>query len=196
MKDMTAAPDWRHRIVTPVIGYLARWLVRMHVSANTVTIAGFVIVAGSASLIVMDKQFWAGMALLTGSLLDGLDGTVARISGGTSKFGAVLDSVLDRLAEGAVLLALVYVAGVDNKPLISVLAGVTLVFSFMVSYARSRAEGLGITCTEGWFTRPERVIVLAIGLITGWIIAALVIVGFFSMVTFLQRLYIIWQKSK
>ena len=134
--------------------------------------------------------------MLAGSLLDGVDGTVAKLTENATKFGAMLDSVLDRLGEGIVLLALIYIAAANEQPLTSVLAGTTIILSFLVSYTRARAEGLGVPCAGGWFTRAERVIVLAIGLLTGFIVPALSIVAVFSLVTFLQRLYTVHEKTK
>jgi len=194
-KPVTSAPDWRHRIVRPVTEYVARGLVWLHISANTLTVVGFLIVVGAAALIIMRHSLWAGVAMLGGSLLDGFDGAVARLTGSASRFGAMLDSVLDRLSEGVVLIALVYVSAADNLPLVAALAGSTLLLSLMVSYARARAEGLGISCSEGWFTRVERVIVMALGLITGFIIVAMAIIAALSLITFLQRLYAVWRKA-
>jgi len=133
--------------------------------------------------------------MLGGSLLDSVDGAVARLMGRAGRFGAMLDSVLDRLSEGVVLVAVVYVTSADGFPRIATLAGATLLLSLMVSYARARAEGLGISCSEGWFTRVERVIVLALGLLTGYITIALIVIAVFSLITFLQRLYTVWRKA-
>ncbi|MCL2150221.1 MAG: CDP-alcohol phosphatidyltransferase family protein [Dehalococcoidia bacterium] len=194
-EPIISAPDWRHRLVRPAAERVAQWLVRLHISANTLTVTGFLIVVGAAVLIAVQESFWAGIVMLIGSLLDGVDGAVARLTGRANRFGAMLDSVLDRLSEGVVLVALVYVTSADGRPGVAVLAGVTLLFSLMVSYARARAEGLGISCSEGYFTRVERVIVLALGLLTGYIIVALAAVAALSMLTFLQRLYTVWRKA-
>jgi CDP-diacylglycerol--glycerol-3-phosphate 3-phosphatidyltransferase len=196
MKSTTSATDWRHRLIRPAAERAARVFMRLHISADALTIAGFIIVGAAAALIVVDRIFWAGVVMLVGSLLDSVDGVIARLSGSSGKFGAMLDSALDRLSEGVVLVALIYTMSADSNPWAATLAGSTLLLSLMVSYVRARAEGLGISCSEGWFTRVERVIVLALGLLTGYIVVALAIVAGLSLVTFLQRLYTVWRKAK
>lgn len=195
-KPTTSASDWRHLLVRPVTERIARGLIRLHISANALTVAGFLIVAGSAALIVTRHLFWAGIVLLAGSLLDSLDGAVARLAGSAGRFGAMLDSALDRLSEGVVLIALVYIVSADGRPWAAAIGGLALLLSLMVSYTRARAEGLGISCSEGWFTRVERIIILVLGLLTGYIIAALAVLAVLSLVTFLQRLYTVWRKAR
>ncbi len=195
MKPTTSAVDWRHRLVNPVTERIARGLARLHISANTITVVGFMIVVGAAALIVTRHLLWAGVAMLGGSILDSLDGAVARFTGRASCFGAMLDSVLDRLSEGAILVSLIYITSTDGPSWVAALAGAALLLSFMVSYARARAEGLGVSCSEGWFTRVERVIVLALGLLTGYVVIALAVVAVLSLITFLQRLYTVWRKA-
>lgn len=196
MKSTTSTTDWRHRLIRPAAEYAARGFARLHISANALTVAGFLIVAGAAGLIVAGQMLWAGVVMLAGSLVDSVDGAVARLTGNSGKFGAMLDSALDRLSEGVVLVALVYVFSTEGSRLTAALAGFTLLFSFMVSYVRARAEGLGISCSEGWFTRVERVIVLSLGLITGYIVVALALIAVLSLFTFFQRLYAVWLKAR
>jgi CDP-diacylglycerol--glycerol-3-phosphate 3-phosphatidyltransferase len=195
IKATASATDWRHRLVRPAVNYIARGLARLHISANTLTLIGFFIVVCSAGLILIRQELWAGIVMAAGSLVDSVDGAVARLNGKAGKFGAMLDSTLDRLSEGVVLVALVYVYALENQPVVAVLAGTALLFSFLVSYVRARAEGLGISCSEGWFTRVERVIILALGLVTGYVAIALALVAGLSIFTFLQRLYVVWRKA-
>ena len=124
------------------------------------------------------------------------DGALARYTGKVSKFGAVLDSTLDRASEGAVLIALAYYLGVQASVPGVTLVAVTMLFSFLVSYIRSRAEGIGLELKDGVFTRSERVIVLGVGIIVNHIIIALAIVVFFSIITTVQRLILVWQKTR
>ena len=196
MTSMTPTTDWRHRLIRPAAERVARVFARLHISANALTVTGFLIVAGAAGLILVRETVWAGIVLAAGSLVDSFDGAVARLNGKAGKFGAMLDSALDRLSEGVVLAALIYTTAADGQPLVSALSSMAIVFSFMVSYVRARAEGLGIPCLEGWFTRVERVVILALGLITGYIVAALALVAGLSFFTFLQRLYIIWRRAR
>jgi CDP-diacylglycerol--glycerol-3-phosphate 3-phosphatidyltransferase len=76
----------------------------------------------------------------------------------------------------------------------AVLGGATLLLSLSVSYIRARAESIGLSCSEGWFTRVERVIVIAVGLVINRVIIAIAIVAVLSLITALQRLYVVWHK--
>jgi CDP-diacylglycerol---glycerol-3-phosphate 3-phosphatidyltransferase len=119
-----------------------------------------------------------------------LDGALARMTGKASRFGALLDSVFDRLSEAAVLFGVLLYAldrGHDDQ---AALAFAAIVGSLMVSYVRARAEGLGVTMTDGLFTRPERVIVLGVALLVGWLTPALWLLAVLTLLTAFQRLYL------
>jgi len=106
----------------------------------------------------------------------------------------VLDSTLDRLSEGVVLLGIIYVLARSGSAPGAVLAGATIMLSFVVSYIRARSEGMGVQCSEGWFTRTERVIVIALGLMLNQVIIALSIISVLSLITAAQRLLVAWRK--
>jgi CDP-diacylglycerol--glycerol-3-phosphate 3-phosphatidyltransferase len=142
----------------------------------------------------MHHLLWGSIGILVAGLMDIFDGALARQTGRVSHFGAVLDSTLDRLSEGVVLLSIIFILARDGSELGAVLAGATLMLSFSVSYVRARAEGMGVECSEGWFTRTERVIVIALGLIFNQLIIALSIVSVLSLITATQRLYVTWRK--
>ena len=143
----------------PVAGVLAK----LGVSPNMVTLAGLVGAAISAWLISEGMLWVGGVVMLFAGILDLFDGALARSTGRDSPFGALLDSVVDRVSEIVVLLGLlIYYARGDS------LEGTVLVYlavggSVMVSYLRARSEGLGIDCKVGIMTRPERVAALGIG---------------------------------
>jgi CDP-diacylglycerol--glycerol-3-phosphate 3-phosphatidyltransferase len=129
---------------------------------------------------------------------DLLDGPLARAKGQSTRFGAMLDSSLDRLSEAAVFLGILIYYVNQNNTWETSLPYITFVGSVMVSYLRARAEGLGLKCEVGIFTRAERVIVLAIGLMIGqWIDEALVIalcvLAALAFVTVVQRLIYVRQ---
>ncbi len=129
-----------------------------------------------------------------------LDGALARLTGRVTRFGAVLDSTLDRLSEAVLLLALIYVFAREQQTAWIVLTGVALLGSLMISYIRARIEGLGVECKAGLFTRPERVILLALGLLLSGIEYALVVaiglLALFSFVTVVERLIFAWRHLK
>ena len=167
---------------------LARLLVRLHIGANTVTFTGLALSGVVAYLLSQGWFLAGGLGLLLASLLDMLDGAVARLTGTANSAGALLDSVTDRLAEGVVLLGLlVFYAGGDDAGA-STAIFLALVFSYLVSYIRARAEGLGIACTVGLVARPERVLLLVLGLLTGWVVVALWAIVGLSALTAAQRL--------
>ena len=191
---MSASSDWRHSLARPITQPLARVLARTPVSANAISVAGFLVVAGGGALIYVHHFLWAGVVVLAGSALDALDGALARLTHSESTFGAVLDSTLDRLSEGILLSALILTFARDGNLTGIWLAAATLLSAYLVSYIRARAEGAGLTCGEGWFTRAERILVLALGLLTGYIIIALAVMAALSFLTAIQRLLVVWQK--
>ncbi|MFC1902101.1 CDP-alcohol phosphatidyltransferase family protein [Chloroflexota bacterium] len=175
-------------ITQPVVKLLAR----TPLTPNTITWLGFWITAGAAVLVVTNHLFAAGFVVLVAGLFDMLDGALARITNRVTRFGAVLDSTLDRLSEAVLLLSILVIYSREAQVTGSLLAGIALLASFMVSYLRARTEALGIECKVGLFTRPERVIVLTLGLLLSRydyaLIIALAIIAFFSFLTAGQRL--------
>jgi CDP-diacylglycerol--glycerol-3-phosphate 3-phosphatidyltransferase len=137
------------------------------------------------------------MLLLAGSF-DMLDGALARVTSQQSTFGAFLDSLLDRYSEAAILLALIYQFTIRHDTLPVVLVYIAAVGSLLISYARARAEGLGIETKVGIAPRPERVIILGLGLLISedTTIAALVILAVLTHVTAIQRLYDVWRQTR
>jgi CDP-diacylglycerol--glycerol-3-phosphate 3-phosphatidyltransferase len=207
-----------HAAVDPVV----RLLVRLGVSANALTAAGFLLSILSG-LAFFEGSFRLGslIAALAG-VCDLLDGQVARRRGtGGSAFGAFLDSTLDRLSESVVLVGiagfyLVNLLGLVHDPartlaelsrgleprtwaVVSLTAILALVGSFMVSYTRARAEGLGLECRVGWFERPERlVLVIVAGLFgVGPIMPlALIALTLMSFTTAFQRIVHVWRITR
>jgi len=176
----------------PVVNLLAK----TGVTPNALTWFGFLISVVTAVLAALGHMLAAGLVVLFGSYFDMLDGSLARKTGKVSRFGEVLDSTLDRLSEGFLLLGLLYWVSVQDATLGIMLAGITLLSSLVVSYIRAKAEIMKLECTEGLFTRPERVIVLAIGLLVNQVIIALAIVAALSVFTVGQRLHHVWRQLK
>jgi CDP-diacylglycerol--glycerol-3-phosphate 3-phosphatidyltransferase len=187
-------PSWRRSISVRFTTPVARLLAHTPLTPNLLTWSGFVLTCGAAALISTHHLLWGGIGVLLAGLLDTFDGALARQTGRVSRFGAVLDSTLDRLSEGVVLLSIIFVLARDGSGLGAVLAGATLMLSFSVSYIRARAEGVGLECSEGWFTRTERVIVMALGLVLNQLIIALAVVSVLSLITVAQRLFVTWRK--
>jgi CDP-diacylglycerol--glycerol-3-phosphate 3-phosphatidyltransferase len=152
-------------VVAKVVAPLVAGLARAGVTADMVTVAGFLgALAGSALLIARGEFFWGVMAVTGSVLLDLLDGALARARGGGSVFGAVLDSTLDRAADAAVFGALIWwFAGPGDNRLLVLLALLCLVLGVVTSYVKARAEGVGIPCDVGVVERTERLIIVLVG---------------------------------
>lgn len=175
-------------------------LARTPVTPNTLTWLGFLITAGAAALIATEHIFAAGFVVLVAGVFDMLDGALARMTNRVTPFGGILDSTLDRVSEAVLLLALLAVFAREQEVAESLLVGIVLFGSLMVSYLRSRIEAMGIDCKIGLFTRPERVIILALGLLLSQfeyaLITTLAIIAVFSFITAGQRLYHAWRQIK
>src|SRR5205823_10365986 len=122
---------------------------------------------GVALVLASGATLVGGVLVLLVGLFDTLDGALARVTNRKTTFGAFIDSTLDRYSEAVVVLGIVYAALERNDRATVLLAFAMLVGSLMVSYARARAEGLGLRAEVGLVPRPERIVVLGIGLIPG-----------------------------
>ncbi len=183
-------------ITKPIISAIAK----TPLTPNLITAIGFIITMGAGALIVTDYWLAAGIVVLVAGLFDMLDGALARATGKTTRFGAILDSTLDRVSEAILLVSLLAVFARDGLVTECILAGVALVGSLLVSYIRARMEGLGVECKAGFFTRPERVILLALGLMLSQfnyaMLTTLAVLTFFSWFTVIERMVYAWRKLK
>ena len=179
----------------------AELLARTPITPNIITWFGFLITLGAAVLIATGHLLAAGLVVLLAGFFDILDGALARRTNQTTRFGALLDSTLDRLSEALLLLGILVLNLFKDQLTIEVLlVCLALIGSLLVSYIRARAEALGLECQVGLFTRAERVIVLALGLLLSQIdyalIIALAIIVLFSFFTAGQRVLYVWQQTK
>jgi CDP-diacylglycerol--glycerol-3-phosphate 3-phosphatidyltransferase len=179
---------------------IVRLLSRTPLTPNTVTWLGFCLTIIAGALIVTGHLLAAGVVVLVAGFFDMLDGALARVTERITRFGAILDSTLDRLSEAVLLLSLLAVFVREQQFASSLLVGITLLGSLMVSYIRARMEGLGIECKAGLFTRPERVIILALGLLLSQfdhvLIVALGLISILSFYTVVERLVYAWRQTK
>jgi len=189
--------DIRHSIGDRISEPIARFLIKTKITPNILTITGFLLNVVVAVLVGYEILLAAGLVLLFSGLFDMLDGALARATGKITKTGAILDSVLDRYSEAAVLIGLaVYYLYAAPSNVGVILVFITLIGSMMVSYTRARAEGFGIDCKVGFITRPERVILIAAGLIfSSALIYILWILAVGTMTTALWRLIYLLGKA-
>src|SRR5208283_4012365 len=137
-----------------------------------------------------------GLVILIGGSFDFPDGVVARTNGKDTKFGALLDSTLDRYADAALFLAIIWLFFKEDNLIGIFFAICSLVGAFLVSYVRARAEGLGIGCNVGLMERPERILLLAAGCLTGRLFSVILILFVLSHVTVVQRVVHVYRKTK
>ena len=183
------------------IAELVVWpLAAIGMTPNMATLVGLILNGVTAAVIASGSLRLGGALLLFAGLFDMVDGALARVRNQKTTFGAFLDSTLDRYSEGIVLLGVMLFAltsaNTPGRTWIVALAYVAGLSSLMVSYARARAEGLGLDGHAGLMARPERVLLLAVGLIVGgaslliWTVGILAVTSTF---TALQRILMVWR---
>jgi len=144
---------------------VARLMERVGLTPNLVTLIGLLIAVGGAWLVAVGNWWAGGAVVLFGGVFDMFDGALARMTGRASKFGALLDSVVDRVSEAVALFGVLAFYLISDNDVGAALAYAAIIGSLMVSYMRARSEGLGIECKVGVMTRPERVAAIGFGLI-------------------------------
>lgn len=182
-------------IAAYVVNPTARFLLRVGVTPNAVTIAGTIGVLAGSYLGALGHLFWGTLVVTACALTDALDGTMARMRGASGKFGALLDSSMDRIADAAVFGAVVYYMHNQGNPYGGMVAClICLAAGQVVSYVKARAQSLGLNADVGLAERLERLIIVGIGGLLGsagltwglpvmlWVLALL------SLVTIFQRL--------
>ncbi|MEC8440336.1 MAG: CDP-alcohol phosphatidyltransferase family protein [Chloroflexota bacterium] len=140
-------------------------LLKLKLTPNAVTFLGFLICCISAYFISSGSFLVGGLLVLFSGFMDIFDGALARKMELITDRGAFLDSTFDRLSEAIVLIGLIYFFSTSNETNLVLLTSLSLVFSILISYLRARIEGLGYNSKGGFFTRPERVLVVSLGLI-------------------------------
>ena len=178
----------------PPIGRVVRLVA--HISPDVLTITGLALngvacacfaFSGGKDYRMPELLRAGGLVALVASVFDMLDGRVARLRGRETKFGAFLDSTMDRYSDMVLYMGvMILYARVDNTPHM-ILVWVAAFGSFMTSYARARAETLVPSCTVGFLERPERLVLLIVGALTNRMTAALWIIAILSNVTAIQR---------
>ncbi len=202
---MNALWDWIQRGYLRVIGPVGDFLVRRRVKPNTITTIGTICTLIAGLIFATGHIRTAGWFLGLTALFDVLDGTVARRTGTSSVFGAFYDSTLDRLSDGALMGGLVVFYAINpvhqSTPML-VITLLGLIAAFLTSYARARAEGLGVDAKVGLLQRPERITLLAapqafFGLaLDGWVLAGIVtLLSVTAWITVAQRMSFVYRMT-
>ncbi|MFN7944580.1 MAG: CDP-alcohol phosphatidyltransferase family protein [Blastocatellia bacterium] len=192
-----------------VINGMVRLLARLNPDPNLLTVIGLFINILAAVLYGFGEFFNAGLVMIAANIFDMLDGRLARLTGRVTKFGAFLDSSLDRLSDMVTFLGIIIFYARDTQyhsTLYASLTGAALIGSVMISYTSARAESLIPKCDVGFFRRPERVVLLIIGSLTVWpeskspflnkMPATIWLMTLMSYWTFFQRLYHTWRMTR
>ena len=183
-------------LLSSSVAAIVRWLQRLGVTPNMVSFAGFALTIGAAALLATGNLRIGGGLLWVAAMFDMVDGALARVSQNESKFGAFLDSTLDRYSESITFLGLaVYYANLGDAQAHLLLIFLTLVGSWAVSYTRARAEGLDIECKVGILQRPERLVLLIAALILGLVLPVLWVLAVMTNITAGQRIYEVYVKT-
>jgi phosphatidylglycerophosphate synthase len=173
---------------------LGKIALRIPVSPNALSITGFIITLFACYRLSFDL-LTGGIFILVGALFDVLDGVVARTQNKMTRFGAFLDSVLDRYSDAFILLALAYNLENGSHTVGVILSLGTLLGAFLISYSRARAEGIGEECKNGLMERPERIILISLGALTGFVIPVLWVLFVLTHFTVLQRIHHVWHAT-
>jgi CDP-diacylglycerol---glycerol-3-phosphate 3-phosphatidyltransferase len=185
--------DYLRKLTNPILSALGQSLHRLGVHPDAVTVLGLLITLGASVLLALGYFQAGGVVLLLGLPLDALDGALARArrdaSGQVSSFGAVLDSTLDRYADGFIFIALGYYFAMQERFDLLLLSQLALLGSLLVSYVRARADGVAVNAPVGIFTRLERIIVILVMLLLPALLAwGLLLLAIGTHITVLQRL--------
>jgi len=201
--------DFIGQVCSRIINGLVHALARLDPNPNVLSVTGLGINIFAAMLYGYGEFFWAGIVMIFANVFDMLDGRVARLTGRVTKFGAFLDSSLDRLSDMVVFLGIIIFYSRDTQfhsTLYAALTGAALIGSVMVSYTSARAESLIPKCDVGFLRRPERVVLLILGSLTVWpesqhpllnkMPATIWLMAVFSYWTFGHRLYHTWRLTR
>jgi len=198
MKSSTLLSNKIRNTYLGLLKPLVERIAKSRIHPNTFTTTSFIFGCAGAVVIASGVVRLASILLLVSGILDNIDGNLARLTGKTSKFGALFDSTLDRYSETIYFIGVAIFFLRDGAFATAAATAIALTGSFMVSYIRARAEGLGYSCDVGFIQRPERIVIIGIsGLIHPWLlIAAVWTIAFFSNFTAVQRLIYVWKTAE
>ena len=202
-RGASVLPGWVKDSARAVLAPIVRLAMALHLTPNTITVIGLFITL-AASVLVANGMLLLGAAILTaGSLLDAVDGALARAQGGGTAFGGFLDSTLDRAGEAILFIGIgtwLLVSLPDPTwPMIALM--VALAGSFLVSYSHARAQGIGLAANVGLAPRTERLVLVIAGVAlaglgyTVGLIGALVLLAALTVATVIQRIRHVWRLS-
>jgi CDP-diacylglycerol--glycerol-3-phosphate 3-phosphatidyltransferase len=187
-KEVFSIEMYLRRTFKGVLDTVARFVNKLGILPNTITILGLIGTTCGAVLLAFGEITWGGIIILITGPIDALDGSMARLRGEATEFGAFVDSVTDRYSELVILAGLLAYFLSKNDQLSSGVVFLAAAGSVMVSYVKARAESLGFTAKVGILSRVERYLVLAPALVFNIPVIGLWIIAIFANYTALQRI--------
>jgi CDP-diacylglycerol---glycerol-3-phosphate 3-phosphatidyltransferase len=196
-------PAWVKEGGRAILAPVVRLAMALHLTPNTITVIGLGITILAASLVALDWLLVGAAILTAGSLLDAVDGALARAQGSGTAFGGFLDSTLDRAGEAILFIGVgTWLLRTHPDPTLPVLLlMVALAGSFLVSYTHARAQGIGLAASIGLAPRTERLVLMIAGValaglgITIGLIAVIGILAVLTVITVVQRIRHVWRLS-
>jgi phosphatidylinositol phosphate synthase len=174
------------------------------ITPNMLTLFGLAITAVGAFLVAVDQLLLGGIVLAFAGFFDIFDGALARATGKVYRYGAFLDSTVDRYSEGVVYLGIMIYFLNHHDGVRPAIVLIALAGSYLVSYVRARAQSLGFSCDVGILARPERVVIIVAGLLLESFVRlspspltiALVVLAIGTNFTAVQRVWVVWQQNR
>jgi CDP-diacylglycerol--glycerol-3-phosphate 3-phosphatidyltransferase len=203
-RGSSVLPSWVKEGGRAILAPIVRLAMALHLTPNTITVIGLLITLAASVLIAAGWLLLGAAILVAGSLLDAVDGALARATGGGTAFGSFLDSTLDRAGEAILYIGIgAWLITSQPDPLWPVLAVlVALAGSFLVSYAHARAQGIGLAADVGLAPRTERLVIViagvalaGLGFVPG-LLAALAALAALTTATVIQRIWHVWRLSR
>ncbi|MGH8507187.1 MAG: CDP-alcohol phosphatidyltransferase family protein [Gammaproteobacteria bacterium] len=173
---------------------VAHGLARYGVSPNRVTVISCLVSVAASIVFLLGYPIAAGLLFWGAGSFDMVDGMLARITGRVTELGGFLDSLLDRVGEASMFAAIAYRFATEGRALAATAVFIAMFGGMMTSYVRARAEILGIACAEGLVTRPERVILLVIGLLSGLLVEVIYLLALATLWTAGQRTLLVYRR--
>jgi CDP-diacylglycerol--glycerol-3-phosphate 3-phosphatidyltransferase len=184
--------QWSQGVVNPI----ARFVAWTGISPDGVTLVGFLLMVVVGVLLSLGHLQLAGLLLIVAGVFDAIDGALARLLSRVTRFGAFLDSTMDRFSEAAIFLGILIHYQSQGASIEVILTYIAIVGSLMVSYTRARAEGIGVPIRGGFLTRLERMAILIILLLLNQLTLALWILAPLTNFTAVQRMWLAWRATR
>lgn len=184
--------QWSQGFVNPI----ARFVGWTGISPDGVTLVGFLLMVVVGVLLSLGYLQLAGLLLILAGIFDAIDGALARLLNRVTRFGAFLDSTMDRFSEAAVFLGILIHCQSQGAGIEVILTYIAIVGSLMVSYTRARAEGIDVPIRGGFLTRLERMAILVVLLLLNQLTLALWVLAPLTNFTAVQRIWLTWRATR